>query len=202
MVLGAGGGREMARDSLTPRPLMGVKGIEGILFPRHGTLYLCWQQARGHAPHLKASCWFSSSGKTQQTDNPVPLRADTWQRPESSRPHAAPLSRHREHKSSGPSDLQRGGFQPYSQLPCQPASHPSVCPSKRTRFPLLSPLPSRPHVGLRLGTDQLLEQTTNRVPATVCVSTKPLYAISGASSQALSLPGAAACPWDVQCGLQ
>lgn len=89
-----------------------------------------------------------------------------------------------------------------SQLPCQPASHPSVCPSKRTRLPLLSPLPSRPHVGLRLGTDQLLEQTTNRVPATVCVSTKPLYAISGASSQALSLPGAAACPWDVQCGLQ
>lgn len=84
----------------------------------------------------------------------------------------------------------------------RPATHPSVCSSKRTRLPLLSPLPSRPHVWLRLGTDQLPEQTTNRVPATVCVSTKPLYGTSGASSQALSLPGAAACPWAVQCGLQ
>lgn len=135
----------------------------------------------------------------EQRDNPVPLRTDMWQRPESNLPYGtARWFHHQEHKSWGPRDRQKEKglpiTQPMTPPASQPATRPSICPSKRNMLPFLSPSPfpatrvapsgnsrSKPHESL----PQCVFPLSHLMP--------PL---------GLSFPGDTACLWDVQCGPQ
>lgn len=144
-MLGVRGGREMARGQLDTKATYRCEGNRRYPPPSAWNVLLGLAIITGTCPATQSKLFVLHLGQ-DGADNPVPLRTDMWQRPESNLPYGtARWFYHQEHKSWGPRDRQKGKglptTQPMTPPASQPATRPSVCPSKRNMLPFLSPSP-------------------------------------------------------------